>query len=283
MDNQQRSEILKLLEGKYQYTKDSDPEKIIEYYEKNIIQPLKKRTTIGNKILLDVSSGFGWMVFAYIKQGGKFAYGVDIHKFSVESSKKIAKILKLDKKCKFSMGNIEKLKFKNKSIDIVSSLETLEHVKKQKLALEEIDRVAKNFVVITTPNGIFPKDIHDSGMLLGNYLPKFVRRVYIKITKKTDCLDAMTKVMTPFTIEHKLKNFKIVSKILSFDSFSEWLNSRPHYFPYGNGRNKYVPKINKKSLKYKIFRVAYLIFGAKIRYLLPDYCAVFQRKNTDQH
>ena len=167
MNKEQKSKILSLLIGKYEYTNESDPDRIIEYFEKNYINPLKKRTPIKDKVLLDVSCGFGWMVFAFLKQGGKFAYGVDIHKFSVESSKKIARILKLNKKCKFNIGNIEKLRFKNKSIDILSSIETLEHVKKQKSALTEINRVAKEFIIINTPNGLYPKDIHDSGMFYG--------------------------------------------------------------------------------------------------------------------
>lgn len=283
MNKEQKSKILSLLIGKNQYTNESDLNKIIEYFEKYYINPLKKRTSIKDKVLLDVSCGFGWMVFAFLKQGGKFAYGVDIEKFPVESSKKIARILKLDKKCKFSIRNIEKLRFKNKSMDIFSSIETLEHVKNQKSALNEINRVAKEFIIIATPNGLFPKDTHNSGMFFGNYFPKFIRRVYMKIKKKEDDLDYMTKVMNPFTIEHGLKDFEVVSKIHSFNSLSEWVNSMPYYSPYIYGRNKYISKINKKSLKYKVKKNLYIFFGSRVRYLLPKYCVILQRNNINLH
>ena len=118
---------------------------------------------------------------------------------------------------------------------------------------------------------------------MGNYFPKFIRRAYIKIKKKEDSLDYMTKVMKPFTIERNLKDFEVISKIDSFNSLSEWLNSMPYYEPYNHGRNKFISKINKKSFKYKVIKKLYIFFGSRIRYLLPRYCVVLQRKNINLH
>ena len=272
-----RAKILSFLQGKYYFTKDSDFDKMIEYFEKRYILPLKKRVDIRDKVLLDVSCGFGWMAFAFLKQGGKFAYGLDTHKFSVDSANRIAKILSLDKKCSFDVGDIEKLPFKDKSVDFFSCLETLEHVENQKAALHEMARVTQDYVVIETPNGLFPKDTHNTGLILGNYVPKCVRRAYVKLRKKPDDLDTMTRVMNPFTIERGLKGFKVVSEMEAFDSIADWVKSRPYYMPYGLGKNTFKPRINTKSKKYLVLSKLYALIGNRIRFVLPAYIAVLRR------
>lgn len=51
--------------------------------------------------------------------------------------------------------NIEKIRFKNKSFDIVLCLEVLEHTKNPVKALKELKRVAKNQIIISVPNEPF--------------------------------------------------------------------------------------------------------------------------------
>jgi SAM-dependent methyltransferase len=216
------------------------------------------------------------MVFAYLKHGGKFAYGLDVHDFSVESSRKIARILSMDKRCRFDVGDIEDLPFDDRSIDIFTSLETLEHVNRQKKALWEIARVTKGYIVIATPNRFYPKDTHNTGMVFGNYFPKSVRRAYVRLKGKEDDLHTMTRVMSPLSIERGLKGFRVISQIETFDSLEDWDGSRPYYMPYGMGKNRYRPRISRR--RYRMVSRIHSLIGNNIRYILPNYCAILKRR-----
>ncbi len=80
-------------------------------------------------------------------------YGVDISSKLVEEAKAYEKKIALEN-CSFTIGDAERLGYRDNSFDIVICTEVLEHLPNPKKALNEIHRVSKlgGITIVTTPN-----------------------------------------------------------------------------------------------------------------------------------
>jgi len=84
--------------------------------------------------LLDIGCAYGFLV----KEASKYfeSFGIDISKFAIEKSKKFCK------------GNVSRatavnLPFKNESFDVITILDTLEHIAQLNFCLRDIVRILK--------------------------------------------------------------------------------------------------------------------------------------------
>jgi SAM-dependent methyltransferase len=82
--------------------------------------------------------------------------GVDVSKVAIFLAKK------RHKNVEFKVANATKLPFDDKSFDVVILPELIEHLNKRNAikAIKEASRVAKNKIIITTPNGIHESPMH---------------------------------------------------------------------------------------------------------------------------
>ena len=124
----------------------------IEFWSKEIPErELHRIKTISSYIpddvhtVLDVGCGNGIFV-NYLKDN--FNRFNRIH--GMDRSKSAIKYVKTER----SLGNIDKLNFKDNEFDLVVCLEVLEHlpVNIYQKALNEISRVSKKYIIITVPN-----------------------------------------------------------------------------------------------------------------------------------
>lgn len=143
---------------------------------------------VKNKIVLDAACGEGYGSFKMSKYAEK-VYGIDVSQEAIVNAQKKYKKDNLE----FKLANIEKLPFKNNSVDVVVSFETIEHVEEeiQYKFLEEIKRVLKEngILIISTPdkknyselenfnNRFHVKEFYYQEF--ENFLKKFFREIYI--------------------------------------------------------------------------------------------------------
>lgn len=102
-----------------------------------------------NKIVLEAGSGAGYGAEILAKVAKK-VLAIDTSKDSIrESQKKYEK-----KNLKFEIGDIRKLKFANKTFDLIVAFEIIEHLKEYKQAIKEFRRVLKSggLLILSTPN-----------------------------------------------------------------------------------------------------------------------------------
>lgn len=120
------------------------------YYNKkfwsNVVKDFKKFYKLNNNSkILDIGCGKGFMIFDFKKILPKAKIvGIDISKYAIKNSKKeVRKFLKI--------GNAKKLPFKDKSFDLIISINTLHNLNRVDCAkaLKEINRVTKNYAFIT--------------------------------------------------------------------------------------------------------------------------------------
>lgn len=104
-----------------------------------------------NKNVLDIASGTGYGADILYKFGrAKDVYGVEIDNSSVE----YANAVYGSKFVKYIKGSILDIPFNDNSFDILTSFETIEHIKDESRQIEEIKRVLKNngLYIVSTPN-----------------------------------------------------------------------------------------------------------------------------------
>ncbi|KFC23235.1 class I SAM-dependent methyltransferase [Epilithonimonas lactis] len=96
-----------------------------------------------NKIVLDIASGEGYGS-ALISKFSKKTFGVDIDEKSVNHAQKK---YSLHKNLQFLQGSVEKIPLPDKSVEIIISFETIEH-------LVDHDQMLKEFKRVLTEDGI---------------------------------------------------------------------------------------------------------------------------------
>lgn len=110
----------------------------------SLIEPLHPET------ILDAGCGEGFSLKRVSSYGigGKFE-GVDYSSQAIRLGKKLFPHLILKR------ASIYKLPYKNSSFDLVLCTEVLEHLKNPFMALQEILRVSKKYVIVSVPNEPF--------------------------------------------------------------------------------------------------------------------------------
>lgn len=151
------------------------------------------------KNLVDVGCGEGFGIYRLQRKfsGESFTItGVDISKKSLEICKKMNPSVPLYE------GDIYKLPFASKKFEMVMCLETLEHLEHPEVALEELCRVSKKYLLLSVPNEpLFSLSTFIRGKYMRNFgrLPEHLQfwssGKFIKLISKRTKLK---KVRKPF-------------------------------------------------------------------------------------
>ncbi len=120
-------------------------------YAEHILRYQAAQDLVAGKVVLDVASGSGYGTQLLAKKAKK-VYGVDIDKDSVKYATKIYG----GKNIEFKVGDGESIPLPTASVDVVTTFETIEHVKNYKQFLDEIKRVLKpdGLAIVSTPNDL---------------------------------------------------------------------------------------------------------------------------------
>lgn len=113
---------------------------------------------VEGKIVLDVASGSGYGSYELAKKAKK-VIGVDVSEEAIKYSKSNYKGVNLD----FIKSDGLRIPLDDKSIEVIISMETIEHIEDDNNFISELHRVLKpgGLVVISTPNDkAYPKGNH---------------------------------------------------------------------------------------------------------------------------
>lgn len=112
--------------------------------------------------ILDVGCGQGFPVnLIKARMKIKYSVGIDLFKPYIEIGKK----LKIHNQ--YIISDVRKIKFKDKSFDVVLALQILEHLKKNEAwkVVDKIERIAKRQIIIAIPIGEMYHPIVDNNKL----------------------------------------------------------------------------------------------------------------------
>jgi len=105
---------------------------------------------VANKKVLDIASGNGYGTKILAEATASEVIGMDIDEKAVEEANKIYELENL----KYKVGSAEEITEADKSFEVITSFETIEHLHNQEKYLSELKRVVTDdgLVFISTPN-----------------------------------------------------------------------------------------------------------------------------------
>lgn len=108
-----------------------------------------------NKSVLDFACGVGWGSYLISMAGANKVFSVDLSHEAIDAAKKYYFSQKINYLC----NNLEKLLIPEKSVDVITSFETLEHLSDPKIALDIFYKLIKEdgLLILSTPNGYTTK------------------------------------------------------------------------------------------------------------------------------
>lgn len=119
-------------------------------YDEHLIRYELVKPFVVNKIVLDIASGSGYGAEIIAQAGARKVIGIDA---SLEATQQ-AQQLYTKEEIIFQTGNAEALELEDKSVEVITSFETIEHLHNYKAYLQELVRVltAEGVAFISTPN-----------------------------------------------------------------------------------------------------------------------------------
>jgi len=136
---------------------------------------IKKYINLDNKYLLDIGCGNGAQTFEFLNYVQKcVAIDVEIKRLQTFQDKLLKENIK---NCEIKQMDASNLQFPDETFDVITCIETLEHVSDQKKALKEMYRVLKNNggLILSVPNKWWIFETHGANLplLSWNRVPFF--------------------------------------------------------------------------------------------------------------
>lgn len=252
------------------------PSGALDYFARRATANIARVCDITRATMLDCGCGVGWNVLAYLLSGGRHAVGLDMNPTSLYIARQFSQILSVADRLDLCLGSVTSLPFPGKSMDVVVSIETLEHLNGGgRRALQEINRVAKQVVFTTTPNKFFPVIAHDTRLPFAHWLPAAPRRLYAAALGRVED-DEGNSFLSPWRVARELRDFRLESRFLGFSGFRAYDDFYPHYLPY-MGKN--VAGVRRlRGAKRTFYRIVDRVFGKQSFFVLPSIAGVFVRK-----
>ena len=189
-----------------------------------ILSPVSRFISFNNKILVDLGCGTGSLTVACALRGAN-TIGVDIDRKDCQIAKLRAKEDFVG--AQFIVADAKNLPFKRETFDICMCVEVIEHVSKDKEGIiYEAFRITRQqgLIEIETPNKLYIRDDHDTGLYFLNCLPKRVANCYAKLMGRM-LINGLNSYVTLFFLKKVLQNYncKILGDIVgyNFDQIKE--------------------------------------------------------------
>ena len=139
---------------------------------------------VGDRIVADVGCGYGWLAMAFALWTDARVVAIDIDAPRLQAARQIARILGLEDRIDWRVGGVSRIPLHKREAEIVYCIEVLEHVQRDRRALEELQRVADHYLIVTTPNLWCPIIAHDTRLPLCHWLPMWLRDVYADLCRR---------------------------------------------------------------------------------------------------
>lgn len=249
----------------------------LQFFYKRYAHPLTSFFDITNACVVDCGAGYGWFSFAYLLAGGKYAFLADVDSERLQTAIEIGKILGLQDKMEVIHAPIHGLPFASNEVDIMVSIETLEHVGKENIdaALHHIRHITSQGILLTTPNQFFPAIAHDTRLPFAHWLPQSWRVLYANAFGR-EKMNHNNHFLSPLDLRILLSKFHPATTCLTFPDFSAYQDHYPFYLPYD------IPKKwqrNSGNLKSLYYRLAAAVLGTYSYWIMPSLARIFVKNS----
>lgn len=247
----------------------------LDFFTKRFVLQLPNFTNITkNTTIADVGTGIGWLSISLAMTTDAKIIAIEPDLKRLEAAQHTAKCLHLENKILWSNNTLGRLPFADNYADIVFAVEMVEHLNKSKLAMNDLCRICRNYLIITTPNLWFPIIKHDTRLPFCHWLPLTARQIYATLAGRADEQDG-NLFWSPISLKNSLKGFKRISNWLHYANYQDYLDTFPYYLPYAQGQ--YLTEPGRFQKKYYDLISP---FGKYSHIFSPNLAGVFQRIAT---
>ncbi|HCU01302.1 MAG: hypothetical protein UR66_C0019G0003 [Candidatus Moranbacteria bacterium GW2011_GWE1_35_17] len=194
-------------------------EKGDEFALEELLPIAKKYITIENPKILEIGCGYGRNLFALAHLTNSQVVGCDVSSEELQKAKEKMDRYKIKNVTTVLQENHEDLPFSDNSFDFIVIWQVFEHImskEEKKVLINEATRIIKNggYILIETPNLLFPFDYHDNNLPLVHWIipDKWRRIITTKIRKESF-------PPSQYTTIYQIKKF--ISDSLYLKSFSQ--------------------------------------------------------------
>ncbi|MBI4816023.1 MAG: class I SAM-dependent methyltransferase [Deltaproteobacteria bacterium] len=253
----------------------TDPAWAAEYFARFFHRPLSRKLgALGQLDALECASGYGLNAISFVLSGGRSVRGFDLTPERVDFANELAERLGLGDRAHFEVADIFRLPELRASV--VFTLQTLEHIPRPLEALAGLAERAERAVVLSTPNRLFVRDGHDTGLFFAHWLPDELRARYAQLRGAPH--HQLCHFLSPGEITETLSEFALVTRTYNFDTLDEWLSQYPCYFPYGAGGGTWLPA-RATTRRWRAAAAVVRVFGANARLLAPMNEGIYVRRS----
>jgi len=240
-----------------------------KFVDHSYLQPLRP-----NHVIADIGCGYGWLAMAFAGYTSAKIVAVDPDEKRLDAAKTIADQLGLGDRISWRVGSAQAIPLEDQAADVTYCVEVLEHVYRDSRALDELNRVAGRYLVVTTPNAYFPAIAHDTCLPFCHWLPMNLRNVYARCFGRLH-MQQGNRFWTSFDLDRHFHDFRRVSRFLHYKNVEDFFATYPFYLPYGRGEWR-----SKPPRMLKAYYSAVSLSGAMSHHFLPSLAGTFERQRS---
>ncbi|HZT87172.1 MAG TPA: methyltransferase domain-containing protein [Stellaceae bacterium] len=247
----------------------------LDYYARRYVAQISKFTEIDERgVIADIGAGFGWLAIAFALLTPARVIAVDADDARLAAARAIADIVGVADRIEWRAGRLGKLPLADREARIGYCIEVIEHIGRDEAALRDLARISGEYLVLTTPNRLFPIIAHDTELPFCHWLPLRWRRGYARLFGRTRC-ENDNLFWSATDLARCLPEFEVVSGFMQYRSLDDFLATFPIYLPYRGGHDAAGP--SRARLGY--YRLAARL-GRRSQYVLPNLAAVYRRRDA---
>jgi len=255
---------------KSRYT-DLDIPATLDYFKRRFVEQIPIPDLSPQHVLADIGAGYGWLAIALAMFTPARVIAVEYDAKRLRTAEEISRLLNLGNRIDWRSGSAQDTSLGNRETDVTFCVEVLEHVGRDAKVFAELSRISNRYLVITTPNGVFPVIAHDTRLPACHWLPLPLRDVYASAFGRRK-MQHGNRFWNPGDLKRHLGDFRRRSRFLHFAKVDDYFRLYPFYSPYGKGSWRRAPSTAERLYMHSVSRL-----GSATPYLLPSLSGTFER------
>ena len=243
---------------------------LVGSYVHDFVEPLL-RVQPEPAVVADIGAGYGWLAIAFALRTNARVIVVEYGEARLEAARQIAMILGVADRMEWINASIASLPIPDRAVDAVYCIEVIEHTGVDPAFVRELARIARDVLVITTPNKLFPVIGHDTALPFCHWLPLPARDVYARLFGRGRMQDN-NLFWTPGQLFAALPDFDRTSSFLHFEDYARYRQARAH-----TAERRGLLGICKR-----IYFKAVAALGKYCIYAVPNIAATYRRSAAAQ-
>ncbi len=224
--------------------------------------------------IADIGTGYGWLAIAFALKTDLRIVAVDPDEGRLEAARQIAEVFGVARRIEWRQGSLGQLPFADREVDAVCCIEVLEHAGNSAAVVRDLARIARELLIITTPNKIFPLIQHDTRLPCCHWLPPGRLRDWYAAACGRRALQENNRFWSPQRLIAMLPDFERELRFLHFRNFADYVQAKDQLYL----RERKVRELAKKAQR-GYYRAASWAGGKSI-YMLPNLASTFRRRSA---